>query len=859
MLLFSETPSSEDDWHFVCRRGMNSIAYFGVSSVKYISEGTAFTVTFPGSNSIIPECDQPTGSVTNYFIGNDPSKWQSGLADYTKLRYSNIYPGIDLVYKIHDDGLKYEFVVAPYADPTQIMLEYENAASVEIVDDSFLVEKAGVQIADKQLRVFQRNEEVQVGCSFVLSSDNRIGFELDEYDPTLELTIDPLLILYSTYISGSDRDFPHKIAVEDGYVYIAGETQSLNYPMVSPYNSTQAGTSSCFVTKLSQDGMSLVFSTYLGGSDLDDAHGIAVEDGHVYVCGLTRSSDFPMVVAFNSTYGGVQDCFVTKIHSSGQALLYSTYLGGSDDDKGEDIAVEDGCAYITGSTRSANFPTTTSAYDTILNGSTDAFVAKLNASGWFLVFSTFLGGSSGDNGYGIAVEDGYAYLTGYTASGDFPTENAFDYSGSDDAFVTKLNSSGQNLIYSSYLGGPGGFDVGADIDVEQGSAYIVGQTLSMHFPIANAYDSDYNNHDDCFVAKIASTGWLSFSTYLGGSSTDWGKGIAVEDGFVYVTGYTASIDFPTVNAYNSSRSGTSDCFVTKFTEEGRSLLYSSYIGGSVWDSGKSIAVQDGFVYLTGSTMSDDFPTVNAYNSTYGGDVDCFVLKLADGFDSDADGLLDWEENSVYGTDPHLIDTDFDNFLDGYEVTYGSDPLDPLDYPAIPQVWYNQLYTDLDQNSSLIQEMLQAVDYNANQILVLTALITGNTALLNSLNATHLEYLEEIQTVIDTLGVSVGDSDYDGLDDLSELFHGTDPLCIDTDTDNLNDAYEVKIGTDPLDDDSDGDFYLDGEEIIAGTDPLDPLSYPGASQGIDTTLVVMIIGGIGVAVVVLFLLIKRRKG
>ena len=343
------------------------------------------------------------------------------------------------------------------------------------------------------------------------------------------------------------------------------------------------------------------YSTYLGGSGDDFGHDIAVDSsGNAYVTGQASSSDFPTENPFQGS-GGF-DAFVTKLSSSGSTLIYSTYLGGSDTDEGRGIAVDSsGNAYVTGYTRSSDFPTQ-NPYDSGLSGSDDVFVTKLSSSGDTLIYSTYLGGSdyqigtSKDFSGGIAVDSsGNAYVTGWTKSFTFPTENPFQdsYGGGEcDAFVTKFSNSGNTLIYSTYLGGSGD-DFGHDIAVDNsGNAYVTGQTSSSDFPTENPFQGSGNGRYDVFVTKLSNSGnMLIYSTYLGGGGDDYGNGIDVDSsGNAYITGQTTSSTFPTQNPYQGSNAGSFDAFVTKLSSDGNTLIYSTYLGGSKNDSGYDIAV-----------------------------------------------------------------------------------------------------------------------------------------------------------------------------------------------------------------------------------------------------------------------------
>ncbi|MDI6783216.1 MAG: SBBP repeat-containing protein [bacterium] len=386
----------------------------------------------------------------------------------------------------------------------------------------------------------------------------------------------------------------------------------------------------------------MVYSTYLGGSNDEEGYSIAVDtNGNVYITGYTISSiDFPTTSgAFDTSYNSSKDVFVTKLNATGSALIYSTLLGGSGIDWGYGIAVDTaGNAYITGWTLSGDFPITSSALDTTYNGGYNAFVTKLNASGSALLYSTFLGGSS--MGFGIAIDiAGNAYITGDIGSSDFPiTSSAFDttYNGGYDVFVTKINSSGSGLDYSTFLGGSSNDQTYRNIVVDTtGNAYIAGHTVSADFPTTpGAFDTTYNVSDDVFVSKLNSTGTnLIYSTFIGGSGVDFPDGIALDNaGNIYIGGWTRSADFPTTpGAFDTTHNGgTDDIFVCKLDPSLSTLIYSTFLGGSAPDDLHGISVDSiGNAFVTGNTSSSDYPiTTNALNTTLiGGACDVFLTKL----------------------------------------------------------------------------------------------------------------------------------------------------------------------------------------------------------------------------------------
>jgi hypothetical protein len=390
-------------------------------------------------------------------------------------------------------------------------------------------------------------------------------------------------LVYSTYLGGTGLDTGGGIVVDSSdYVYVLGATRSSDFPTANPYDGSQNGGSDAFIAKLNSAGNGLVYSTYLGGSADDGWAQIAVDNlGHVYVSGMTRSSDFPTVNPYDGSYNGSEDVFVTKFNSAGNGLVYSTYLGGSGRDWGIHMAVDDsGCVYVTGWTDSTDFPTV-NPYDGSYNGSEDVFVTKFNSTGDGLIYSTYLGGSYKDNAEGIAVDDsGCVYVSGWTHSADFPTVNPYDgsYNGSWDAFVTKFNSAGNGLVYSTYLGGTD-IENGRQIAVDSsGHAYVTGHTYSPDFPTVSPYDGSYNGSADVFVTKFNSTGnGLIYSTYLGGSGEDDALGIAVDNsGLAYVTGFTTSSNFPTINAYDSTQDGYSDVFMAIISDSGSGQLFAGW-------------------------------------------------------------------------------------------------------------------------------------------------------------------------------------------------------------------------------------------------------------------------------------------
>jgi hypothetical protein len=605
---------------------------------------------------------------TNYFIGNDPKKWRSNVPTYARVRYENVYPGVDVEYYGNQGGqLECDFVVAPGADPGTIALEIDaegrvsnrqkaTARQSSAVSHSPGAESAATPhkvrfTANLQSKIQNRKSKIApslhrapngdlivalpagelrfhkplayqtesivdsrqltlathsnpkskiqnpelIDAHYVPEPDGVVRFEIAPYDTTRPLIIDPVLS-YSTYLGGSDMDYANGIAVDSaGNAYVTGYTASTNFPLLNPAQSSPGGgtcsdgvdTIACFdafVTKLNPTGTALVYSTYLGGSDEDYGTRIAVSaSGNAYVSGYTNSTNFPVQNALQPQNAGGYDAFVTELSANGSSLVFSTYWGGTLDDIGTGIAVDSsGNAYLSGYTDSTNFPVTSGALQTTYGGGVhNGFVVKFNSGGAEIGYSTFLGGSGDDYAYGVAVDSaGDAYLTGATYSTNFPTLKAFqpNYAGGIcgtppstipcyDAFVTKLNPAGSALI---------------------------------------------------------------FSTYLGGTGSDYGYAIALDGSAnAYITGYTTSTNFPTTaGAFEQVFGGSYDAFVAKLAAAGSSLLYSTYLGGSGTDVGYGIAVDStGRAFVTGYNYGGNFPTACPLQAQNAGFYDAFVSVL----------------------------------------------------------------------------------------------------------------------------------------------------------------------------------------------------------------------------------------
>lgn len=673
---------------------------------KTVIENSVVRMQFVGSdkNNRILGVEELPGK-SSYFLGSDAAKWQTNVSQFAKIKQESVYPGVDVVYYGNQNQLEYDLIVSAGADPQKIKLKFDGTQKNFIDKEGNLVLRTGSgEIKQSKPIAYQLIDGTKhmVECRYALIGKDKLGFEIGEYDKSKVLTIDPV-IDYSTYIGGASDDYIKDIALDSaGNVYVTGYTYSTNFPVVTgSYRTTSVGVPDIFVFKLNPAGTALIYSTYVGGSSNQTGNGtdygnsIAVDaSGNAFIAGTTGSTNFPVSNARQPAYGGgSSDAFVLKLNSTGSALLFSTYHGGSADDFCNGIAVDSsGNPYLTGGTISQNFPVL-NAYQSTLHTyedpshnilpSRDIFISKFNPTG-ALAYSTYLGGDfsytefqwrmvNSEHGNGIAVDSqGNAYVTGVTNSKAFPMINAVDGPGYDrntDAFVVKLNSAGNNLIFSTYLSGSDPYfyccidehfssDAGVDIAVDAaGSAYVVGNTESSDFPVVNAYQStnkssdtavlnyETSAHNSLFVTKFSPAGdSLIYSTYLGGSGLLGGRyyltycaenasAIAVDaTGSAYVTGNTCSWDFPLSNSVLQSHKNLNndwDAFITKFSPDGSTLEHSSYFGYEGYDMGNSVAVDSsGNAYVAGITGSNNIPlTTSAYQSTLKGGYEGFIAKI----------------------------------------------------------------------------------------------------------------------------------------------------------------------------------------------------------------------------------------
>ncbi len=475
--------------------------------------------------------------------------------------------------------------------------------------------------------------------------DGPAGFQTGLYD-----SLHPMInaaMNYSTYFGGSGNTTVTSVAFDTyGNAIVAGWTIASDLP-ANGVKTKNSGSVDAFVAKLSAGGNRIVWCTYLGGSGDDRAFGVAVDSSNnVYVTGWTQSSNFPLLGAVQTKLSGGRDAFVTKLNSTGTAILYSTYLGGNNYDQGNAITVDStGAAYITGNTTSTNFPAV-NAYQSTYGGQQDAFIAKLNAAGNALVFSTYLGGYGVDQGIGIALDASLdVYITGSTYSSNFPVVNATQpvIGGGEDAFVAELSSAGKVLLFGTFIGGSGGTagleEIGNAVAVDpSGNVYVAGVTSSSNFPTtAGAYQQTLNNagaEDHGFAWKINSgKTQIIYSTYLAGTNMDLVNGLAVDPaGNAYLVGSTSSTNFPIVRAFQAAITGLTSGFILKLNPTGSGLIYGSYLGGSASDSANGVAVDSRQnVVIGGVSSSGDFPLQNAAQSYSEAPLSGFVTRVVSGW------------------------------------------------------------------------------------------------------------------------------------------------------------------------------------------------------------------------------------
>lgn len=569
---------------------------------------------------------------SNYFLGPNPAAWRTDVANFAKVAYRSVYPGVDLIfYGARSGHLEYDFVVVPGADPAPIGVEFEGASSIRLdADGGAIIAAAGVELRQPKPHIYQTIDgcEVPVEGRFVLKGRNRLGFELARYDARHALVIDPVMI-YASLIGGAfSYDEGWGIAVDSaGNAYITGRTYGSGFPVVGGV----AASGEAFITKINAAGTAIVYSTYISGPIGYAGAAIAVDSaGSAYITGQTFGG-LPVVNAAQPSVGGSYDAYVLKLNPAGNGIVYSTYLGGNGPDRGFGIAVDSsGNAYVTGEAGSTDFPLV-GAVDSTMSGG-DAFLTKVGVAGSSFVYSTFIGGEAMDSGTAVAVDStGSAVVTGLTSSSAFPVVNAFQptFGGYYDMFATRLNPAGNAMVYSTYMGGNWWDNPGNSIAFDaSGNAWIAGTSASSNFPTSGAFQATHAGANDVVLLALSPAGSLVYSTYVGGSSDDRGEGVAVlPTGQIVVAGQSWSSDFPTVNPLQAAVAGYQDVLVFALNRATNKLTFSTFWGGPYQDWARNIAVDGaGSIYVTGVGESSLFPVVNPVLPSPEG-FNAFVAKI----------------------------------------------------------------------------------------------------------------------------------------------------------------------------------------------------------------------------------------
>lgn len=704
---FIEQPESRTSRSGYVVRGESGSVVFGPCGVTYhlgrpnsrSSVGLSFVAPDTGMR-LVPG-DRLAARI-NYLTGPDEAHWRKNVPAFGAVRYTCVWPGIDIEFRGVGSHIKYDILASPGADISKIALRFEGADSVSVTRDGSLTVQAGDAVFTETIpAVYQVRDgrQIEIEGRFTLNG-GVVGVDVEGYDPSLPLVIDPASDLnWSVLVAGSDYDSGQAIARgADGSMYIAGDTMSANLPgPAGSYDRTYNLLSDAYVAKLSPVG-ALVYLTYLGGAEDDFGKCIAVDSaGSAYVGGYTESHGFPVT---NGVFGpthhnaGNLDGFVTKLTPSGDALDYSTFVGGVENDWVFGIAVgHNKLAYICGQTGSSDFPVTPGVYDSAYNGSYDAFIARISQNGSALQFSTFVGGSDTDWATCIAIDSvGDAYIGGLTQSTDYPVLSAYlsEHRALFDGFVTRLDKDGGSLVFSTYLGGYGQDSVNALALDANANIYVTGTAGFSGFPTtAGVFDPDYDGgNSDAFVTSFTSAGAIRYSTFIGGLGDDTGNGIAVDASQrPYVVGQTSSANFPkSAGAYSVTMKGTDDAFLTRLSAGGTAVSYSTYLGGGLSDIAKGVVLDDEpSVYMIGYTSSSNFPSTSVLSNTTIGafDVNAFVAHLLGTTTGDTsppttpvvtdDGAFTLSTDTLHAS---WSSSDPESGVASYEYAIGTAPTDP---------------------------------------------------------------------------------------------------------------------------------------------------------------------------------------
>lgn len=600
-------------------------------------------LTFRGANWSQPEAFDPLSVQVSYFRGNDPAAWRPDVPVWRGVRYVDWYPGLDLELVSENSQVIPRLLCESNCQLAlaQVWLRVEGSDHLTLVEgNQLLVSTAVGDFTLPLLAVTAAGENLAIPSPVIEDQEILAPYAAAPGGPPAAPPVAPSLF-YSTFLGGGDYEDGRAVAVDAaGSAYVTGMVSVPEFvPVIGELAEGQGN--DVLIAKLGPAGVNLAYVVFIGGSGSEQGYDVAVDnEGRAVLTGFTDSTDFPVTAgAFDIDHnGGVYDVFVLRLNWLGNSLLYSTYLGGNGYDYGYGLTVGGaGRVYVTGYTESTDFPTTLGAFDTTHNGEQDVFVTHLTPAGSDLAYSTFVGAEELDFGNDIILDnEGNTTITGYTFSDNFPTTgDAFDttYNGDADAFVLRLNDLGIELVYSSFLGGSDWDLAVALVGDDAQNAYVTGYTLSPNFPVTEgAFDTTYNGTNDLFIAKVEPSGrFLDYATFLGGSGYDNGNGITLDDNNqVLLVGQTDSNDFPiTADAFDPTHNGDYDAVITWLNADGRQLIYSTYLGGSVSDYGRDVVLENnGRAIITGWTYSADFPTTaGAYDPIYGGGGDVLITSL----------------------------------------------------------------------------------------------------------------------------------------------------------------------------------------------------------------------------------------
>ena len=647
---------------FVCRTGNLTTWLTADSMITQAHAGTRganVALGFDGASADVDlSAEGRRPGVVHFLRGDRPAGWVTDLAIHGAVRYAGLYDGIDLVIRERGGQLEYDFELAPGADPSQIRVRCDGAEALRLGDEGELILDTAVGALrhgrPDTFRVTPDGARVEVDARFVQLDARTFGFEVAGWDGSDRLVIDPVMS-FTSFLGGSDSDQLGAVALhDDGSIYAAGQTLSLDFPTTTgafdeAFNGSGVGADDVIVARFAPEAAGLVYATYIGGTDGNSflgefASDIAVDaTGAAFVVGTTSASDFPTTAgALKTSLDGTRDGFVLKLDPTGASLAYSTYLGGSNADNAVGVAIDaTGNAYITGHTASGNFPLSANAFDTAITGTSpiDGFISVIDPTGASIVYSSFFGAEQDDLGSAVAIDAaGFAYVTGATDSNEFiTTAGALSQNSEDsrDIFALKVDPFGPPApALSTVLGGTaveGGNDIAVDDD---GNIFVVGGVRSADFTVTpGAFDEIFNGGSDAYVAKLNPTATgLIFSTYLGGTGSnvldEQAFGVAIGSlGDAIVVGRTDSGDFPTVGeGVDTVFAGFSEGFVTRLAVDGSGLVSSSYLGGSFDDNALDIAINGESGVIVGQTSSADLAaTAGVVQDTFGGGFsDAFV-------------------------------------------------------------------------------------------------------------------------------------------------------------------------------------------------------------------------------------------